>query len=446
MQKLLVTMKDIQRYKVLKDVVEKKLKGIEAASILGLSTVHISRLKAKLISGGFEEILRKPPPLPPNKKISESEIQRILKLRKELYYDFNIMHFMDKLHEVHKMPYCYESVRQLLIKQNLHNPKKKKKIHRQRRRMPRAGMLVQMDSSQHFWLPLVEDKWWLIAMIDDATNEVPYAAFFPKDTLFANMHVLRRFIEIKGLFMSLYVDKASHFKTTRHGGIHYNVSAEQDEETQIERALSELSINVIPANSPQAKGRIEVTFRLLQDRLIKEMRLAGIKNYTAANKFLLEEFLPYYNAKFTHEAESSYMPIPKDRNLNLVFCIKKERIVNNDNTVSLYGQVIQIPPSDIRLSFTKAKVDVCFLEDNRIYVLYHGRIIAESKLSKNNKVIKKDKEIEEFLNAREYVNIGARRAHKPAKDHIWRRFEHARIFNEAAHRKLTFENSKKLTS
>jgi hypothetical protein len=421
MQKLLVTMKDIQRYKVLKDVLEKKLKGVEAASILGLTPVHVSRLKAKLLAGGFEEILRKPPPRPPNSKISDATMEKILKLRKELYYDFNVMHFMDKLHEIHKIPYCYESIRQLLIKNNLHSPKKKKQVHRQRRRMPKAGMLVQMDSSQHFWLPLVEDKWWLIAMIDDATNEVPYAAFFPKDTLFANMRVIRRFIEIKGLFMSLYVDKASHFKTTRHGGIHYDVNPEQDEETQIERALGELGISVIPANSPQAKGRIEVTFRLFQDRLIKEMRLAGIKNYSEADKFLFEKFLPYYNAKFTHEAEPIYTPLPKDKNLDLVFCIKKERTVNNDNTVAVSGQTIQIPPSNMHLSFARKKVDVCLLEDNRIFALYHSKVIAESKLSKNNKIIKKEKVIEKLLNSREYINLGVRRAHKPANDHIWRK-------------------------
>lgn len=419
MQKLLVTMKDIQRYKVLKDVLDKKLKGVEAAQILGLTPVHISRIKAKLLRGGFEEILRKLPPSPPNKKIPESGLEKILKLRKELYYDFNILHFMDKLHEVHKIPYCYESIRQLLIKNNLHSPKKKKKIHRQRRRMPKAGMLVQMDSSQHFWLPLVEDQWWLIAMIDDATNEIPYAQFFFKDTLLNNMHVLRRFIELKGLFTALYVDKASHFKTTRHGGIHYNMSPEQDEETQIERALSELGINVIPANSPQAKGRIEVTFRLFQDRLIKEMRLAGIKDYCQANRFLQEKFLPYYNVKFTHEAESSYMPLPNEKNLDTIFCIKKERIVNNDNTVKIYGQIIQIPPTNIRLSFSKAKVDICLLEDKRVCVLYKGKIVAESKLSKDNKVIKKDKEAEEFLSSREYINAGSKRAHKPAHDHPW---------------------------
>jgi hypothetical protein len=420
-ERLLVTMKDIQRYKVLNDVVEKKLKGTEAAGLLNLTPVHISRLKARLLKEGLEGLIRKTPQLPPNKKISDADVQKILKLHEELYYDFNVMHFMDKLHEVHKMPYCYESIRQILIKSDLYKPKKKKKVHRQRRRMPKAGMLVQMDSSQHRWLALIEDEWWLVAMIDDATNEVSYARLFPKDTLFANMHVLRRFIEIKGLFMALYVDKASHFKTTRHGGVHYNVAREQ-EETQIERALNELGINIIPANSAQAKGRIEVTFRFFQDRLIKEMRLAGIKNYEEANEFLVKKFLPWYNAKYTHKAESIYMPLPKDKDLDLIFCVKKERTVNNDNTIQIHKQIVQIPPTDIRLSFAKAKVIVCILEDNRIFVVYKDKVIAESKLSKDNKILKKEKEIEDLLNFREYFPQ-PRKIYIPPPGHPWRKFK-----------------------
>lgn len=403
-EKLLVTMKDIQKYKVLKDVTEKKLKGTQAAQILNLTPVHISRLKKRFLKDGFHGLLRKFPASRPNKKIYDKDIEKILKLRKELYYDFNIMHFMDKLHEFHKIPYCYESIRQILIKHNEHFPKKKKKVHRQRRRMPKAGMLVQMDSSEHYWLPLVENKWWIIAMIDDATNEVPYAQFFPKDTLFANMHVIRRFIEIKGTFMSLYVDKASHFKTTRHGGLHYNVAREHGD-TQIERALNELNINIITANSPQAKGRIEVTFRLFQDRLIKEMRLANVKNYEQANKFLINKFLPWYNTKYTHHAESAYMPLPIDKDLDLVFCTKRVRTVSNDNNIQIYGQTIQIPPSEMAVSLAKRKVDVCLLDDNRIFVLYKNKVIAESKLFKNNKILKKEKKTEKLLNQRQYISV-----------------------------------------
>ena len=178
-KKVLVTVKDMQRYKVLNDVVDKKLKGTEAAQILNLSTVHISRLKQRFLKDGLGGLLRKSISSPPSNKISEATIEEILSLRKEFYCDFNVMHFMDKLHEVHKMPYCYESIRQILIENNLHNPKKKKKVYRQRRRMPEAGMLVQMDSSQHLWLPHIPDKWWLVNMIDVATGEIPYAQFFP---------------------------------------------------------------------------------------------------------------------------------------------------------------------------------------------------------------------------------------------------------------------------
>jgi hypothetical protein len=240
------------------------------------------------------------------------------------------------------------------------------------------------------------------------------------------MHILRRFIEIKGIFSALYVDKASHFKTTRHGGLNYNVAQDQ-EETQIERALGELGIDVIPANSPQAKGRIEVTFRLFQDRLIKEMRLAGIKNYKEANKFLLERFLPYYDKRFTHEAESAYTALPKDKNLDHIFSIKKERTVNNDNTIQVYGHLIQILPSKVKRTFAGLKVDVCVSENNKISVLYKGSVIAKSALSKDNRIVIKEQKAEKLLNNREYIftvaKIRPKRIYKPAaSNHPWKFF------------------------
>jgi hypothetical protein len=424
-EKLLVTKKDIKRFKVLKDVIEKKLKGTEAAQLLNLSVVHVSRLKKRLLNGGFEGLLRRSPILPPSNKIPEHVITLIMRLRKKLYYDFNIMHLMDKLRENHKLMYSYESIRQILINHKEHVSKKRKKVHRQRRRMPKAGLLVQMDSSQHHWLPKIKEKWWLVAMIDDATNEIPYAYLFPQDTLFANMRVLRRFIEIKGIFMALYVDKASHFKTTRHGGLHYTVDPEQAD-TQIERALKELGIDIIWANSPQAKGRIEVTFRLFQDRFIKEMRLAKIKTYAQANEFLLNIFLPWYNTRYTHKAESSYMSIAKDQNLDLIFCDKKIRRVSNDNTIQIHGQIVQIPPSRMVLSFSHKQVDVCILDDRRILVVYKGQIIVESQLAKNNKILKKEKRIEKLLNQREYHTVPVRNIYRPPASHPWRKFTYGK--------------------
>lgn len=425
MRKVTVSMHDLQRYKVLTEVMEGKLRVKEAGEILCLSYRHTLRLKEKLKEEGLEGLLRKTPQSAPNKKITEQMRGEIIRLRRELYYDFNTMHFRDKLKENHGIYLSYESLRKILIKAGAHRPKKKRVIHRQRRRMPKAGMLVQMDSSEHHWLKSIQEKWWLICMIDDATNEVPYGRFFPKDTLFANMGIIRRFIKKKGLFLALYADKASHFKTTRHGGIHYETNPEQDD-TQIERALESLGISLISANSPQAKGRIEVTFRLFQDRLIKEMRLEGIKSYKEANKFLLEKFLPYYNKKYTHEAESIYMPFPKEKNLDLIFCVRKERVVRNDNTLSFHGEIIQIPPSELRLSFARARVEVCLTEGGRIFVLYQDKIVARSILPKDNKIVRKEKKIEELLNKREYQpsfknQVKKKKVYIPPADHPWRK-------------------------
>lgn len=401
-RKLLVTMKDIKRYKILKELIDKKIKGSEAALLLSISYVHVSRLKKKLIEGGFEAILRQPSPCAPNQKITDALTAKILKLRDDIYYDFNVTHFKEKLEELHNIRLSCETLRQLLIKHKAHKPKKKKKVHRMRRRMPKAGMLIQMDSSEHRWIEHIGQKWHLVATIDDGDNFVGSAKFFPKDTTYANMQVIRSLIEKKGVFTALYADKASHFTTTRHQGIHYNLNPEQDD-TQIERALAELDITLIPANSPQAKGRVERLFRLFQDRLIKEMRLAKIKNYKQANQFLINKFLPWYNARFAKkDIESAYTALPIDKNLDLIFSVKKERVVNHDNTIQICHQVVQIPPTDIRLSFAKAVVTVCLLEDKRIFVLYKDKIIAESRLSGNNKILKKERYIESFIDQRKY--------------------------------------------
>ncbi|MEO0228271.1 MAG: hypothetical protein ABIL70_09515, partial [candidate division WOR-3 bacterium] len=143
------------------------------------------------------------------------------------------------------------------------------------------------------------------------------------------------------------------------------------------------------------------------------------------NRFLIDRFLSYYNSKWTHEAESAYLPLPQEINLDLIFCIKEQRSVNKDNTISFRGQMIQIPPSSLRVSFSRAKVEVYLLEDNRIFVLYKNQVIAESMLSKDNKTIKRERRIEKILNQREYIqNITGfqKTPWIPPKNHPWRGF------------------------
>ena len=148
------------------------------------------------------------------------------------------------------------------------------------------------------------------------------------------------------------------------------------------------------------------------------MRLAGISNYDEANRFLQDKFLPWYNTKYTHEAESAYMPLPKGKNLDLIFCIKDHRKVKNDNTVSFNGHTIQILPSKIKRSFARTWVDVCLSEDQSICLLYNDKVLATSMLSVNNKSVGTEKKIEKLLNEREYFPV---KVSKPSQDHPWRK-------------------------
>ena len=166
--------------------------------------------------------------------------------------------------------------------------------------MPKEGMMIQFDTSDHDWLEARGPKMKLIGGIDDATKDVPWAKFAYQDSVEENMAVCKRIIKRKGIPLSLYVDKDSKFITTRHGGLHVNIKKHQ-EKTQMARAWEELGINVIYAESPQAKGRIERLWGTFQDRLISELRLEGISSLEEANKYLHNVFLPKHNKKFTRK-------------------------------------------------------------------------------------------------------------------------------------------------
>lgn len=156
-------MKDIKKYEILQQFISKQIKGYQAASFLGYHPVHISRLKQKVLKYGFAGLLR--PKMESPRTIPDSLRKNTANLYKDIYYDFNITHFKDKLKELHNINLSYETVRKILIEHNLHKPKKKKKIHKRRGRMPKAGMLIQMDSSQHNRLPSIKKKWWLTVTI-----------------------------------------------------------------------------------------------------------------------------------------------------------------------------------------------------------------------------------------------------------------------------------------
>jgi hypothetical protein len=245
--------------------------------------------------------------------------------------------------------------------------------------------MLQFDTSDHDWLETRGPKLYLIGGIDDATSNCPGARFALSDSTIENMRVLKRIVETKGVPLVFYCDKDSNFKTAKYQSIHYQLRAE-NAQTQIERALKELGVQIIYAGSAQAKGRVERAWGTFQDRLCSELRLHNISTLEGANHYLLEEYIPKHNRKFSHPAKesgSAYQPVPKGLNLNNIFCIKDKRTVAADNTISYRTKYYQILPNEYRISFAKAEVMVHEWLDGSIHVFY------KDKELKNKLILKK---------------------------------------------------------
>ena len=264
--------------------------------------------------------------------------------------------------------------------------------------MPQEGLMLQLDTSEHLWIPSLGKKLQLILLIDDATNKLLDGQFVVSDSTLENMKLLDGLFRQKGLPFCIYLDKDSKFKTSRYEGIHYNLKGQPYPETQIKRVLSELGITVIYAGSPQAKGRIERDFQTLQDRLINELRLHNITTISEANHYLKEEFIPKWDKKFAPEPKDktlAYRPIPENINLNDILCIKEKRTVYADNTISYKNNKYQILADPFRASYAKAEVEVYEHLDGKISIAYKQRKLKYRKIM----TLKRQKEssLEEIL-------------------------------------------------
>jgi hypothetical protein len=383
-KRFLMSHKELQRYHVINKVIEGRINTTEASKSLGLSRRQIFRLKAKVLIEEIQGVIHGNRGRPPLIKKPKELMAKIRQLYRGTYCGFNITHFTEKLNEAEGIDISRETVRKDLRKHNLIGQMKRAPKHRSRReRMPMSGMMLQHDTSKHDWLEGRGPQLKLIASIDDANNEVPYALFVYEDGTLPNMEVMKTVVQLKGIPMSFYVDGASHNKTRRGSGIHYTMRGEY-KETQIQRALKELGINLIIAGSPQAKGRVERLFGTFQDRLISEMRLRKCSCRDEANRFLHDEFLPVHNKKFTvlaAKGRSAYRKLPARLNLNRIFCIKEKRTVQRDNTISYKGRIFQIVPQNARISYSQAKVEVQEWTDGSIHIGYKATELVIQELS-----------------------------------------------------------------
>jgi transposase len=325
---------------VMLQAMAKKITWWQAAEILGISDRHMRRWRERYVEEGYNGLFDRRRGKPSRRRVPVATVERVFALYREKYFDLNVQHFHEKLQAEHGIELSYTWVKQALQGAGLVARGRKRGAHRKRReRRPLPGMLLHIDGSRHQWFQ--DERWYdLIVILDDATSEIYYAQLVQEESTATVMAGLREVIERKGVFCALYSDRGSHFwLTPKVGG-----KVAPHRLTQVGRALHDLGVQMIPAYSPQARGRSERNFGTWQGRLPQELRLHKIASLEAANGFLREHYIAEFNQRFQRAAAqrgSAFLPCRR-RDLNLIFSLQFERTVNRDNTVSFQNLSLQI--------------------------------------------------------------------------------------------------------
>jgi len=383
---------------------------IDAAEILGISDRQMRRWKKRYEDYGYDGLYDRRRKMPSPKRPPLETVEKVLRLYREKYFDFNMSHFYDKLTKYHDIHLSYNWVRLALEGAGLIEKRSRHDPHRKRRaRKPLIGMMLHMDGSPHDWFGngTIYD---IVTISDDANNEVYDIALVDEEDSHTCMSMIRNVVEKKGIFCSLYSDRARHFFITKKAG----EDVSKDNLTQVGRALQEIGSQHIPSYSPQARGRSERLNRTYQGRIPQEFRLRGIKMKEEANKYLRTEYLKEHNKRFAIKPEntgSAFIPVPKTMDLDRIFCFKHERTVNNDNTISYERRILQIGPSELRVSFAKCRVMVYEHLDGSITIGYGPHMIGyypPKDLSTNSHYSQKEKVAKR---KRTTTNINQKRTH-----------------------------------
>ncbi len=319
----------------------KKITWWQAAEIIGISERSMRRWRERLEEFGYDGLFDRRRGQPSPKRVPLAVVEQVLGLYRDRYFDLSVQHFHEKLRAEHQFELSYTWVKQALQGAGLVAKGRKRGVHRKRReRRPLPGMLLHIDGSRHRWFQ--DERWYdLIVILDDASSEIYYAQLVEEESTATVMAGLREVIERKGLFCALYSDRGSHFwLTPKVGG-----KVDPHRLTQVGRALRGLGVQMIPAYSPQARGRSERSFGTWQGRLPQELRLHGISTLEAANGFLREHYIAEFNGRFQvvpAQRGSAFVACPRSKDLELIFALQFERTVNRDNTVSFQNLQLQI--------------------------------------------------------------------------------------------------------
>lgn len=343
----------------------------DAAEMLGITDRTFRRWRDRLRDEGPSGLLDRRLGKPSSRRAAVEEIARMVGLFRDHYADFTVKHFHEQLRKRHDYKLGYTVTRVHLQAAGLVQPAPRRSAHRRRRpRRPLPGMMLHQDASRFAWLPGSQLD--LVVTLDDATSAIYSAFLVPEEGTASSLRGLAEVIARHGLFCELYTDRGSHyFHTPEAGG-----RVDRNRPTQVGRALAQLGIVHIAAYSPEARGRSERAFRTLQDRLPKELRLAGFDGAApieAVNRWIAECYLPDHNAAFAVAPEQDGSAFVPDRlgASRDVLCIQEERQVGNDNTVPWRGRRLQIPPSPLRPHFVRTRARIHEYPDGAIAV-FHG--------------------------------------------------------------------------
>jgi hypothetical protein len=384
-----MTMKEADRYNVIKQVISKKLKQTEAARQLKLSLRQIRRLVKKVKSNGVRGVIHGLRGRKSNNQLSLQLHQRI----KEIIYDpiykgFGPTLLSEKLEEREEIQISVSALRRIMIDEELWQAKKPKPRHRKNRvRRSRIGELIQIDASPHAWFEDRGEECNLIHFIDDATSDIFLSRFVKSEDRQTLMELTKEFVKENGRPGGVYTDKHSIYKVNRQPTIEEELKDKQPK-TQYARAMEELNIELICANSPQAKGRVERAFGVDQDRLVKEMRLEGISNMEEGNKFLKEYYIPKRNKKFGVKPlnpTKAFRPLLPEHNLTSIFSCRTNRTIKNDYTIQYKNKWFQITKDQKKRVFSKNKVEVEERLDGSIHLLYKGIYLKYKEITKRPK-------------------------------------------------------------
>jgi transposase len=360
----------------------KKITWWQAAEIIGISDRSMRRWRERYEEGGYDGLFDRRKGKPSPKRLPVAVVEQVLGLYRDQYFDLNVRHFQEKLQSEHGIELGYTWVKLALQGAGLVTRGRKRGVHRKRRpRRPLPGMLLHIDGSHHRWFQ--DERWYdLIVILDDASSEIYYAQLVDEESTVTVMAALREVVERKGLFCALYSDRGSHFwLTPKVGG-----KGDRHRLTQVGRALAELGIQMIPAYSPQARGRSERNFGTWQGRLPQELRLHSIDSLEEANRFLREHYIAEFNRRFqvrAAERGTAFLP-RRGQNLDRTFSLQFERAVNRDNTVNFQHLRLQIEPVRWRATLAGRTVKVHQHLDGTLTITHGpqrlGRYSAEGEL------------------------------------------------------------------